>query len=334
MNPYVNVFPDFEKWMRGNPLNLAPSTARKYKQYVTKFCKYHDPVTFTKFDSWYDSIHIVVHDGVTKPASASTVNYKLASMRAFYAFLIDKGWMTSDPTEGLPMKTPPKRLPKPVEKEDLTALYEAIDASDWLGVQDLAIVETLYGSGLRRNEAAILRFHNIVNRDVLKVVGKGNKERIVPITRGQWEALADWCILHFGDNKTQYLVNAIDKDAAFTELRKRDSLQDEGLFVTEEGDPIVSLKDPGHFIYQRIAVLREKANVDVTPHRLRHSFATHLLEAGADLAAIQDAMGHASPETTRIYTEVAATGIRRLGASHPRSNRKENDDTALERRTA
>lgn len=233
----------------------------------------------------------------------ASIGRKLAAIRAFYRWLAREGALERDPAAGLSGPKQPPRLPRPLSVDDCAAVVETTPAADdgLAALRDRALVELLYGAGLRIGELVALdvRDLDLLAREV-RVLGKGRKERVVPLPEAAREALAAWL-----------------------EARRRPGYQAEPLFVSLPGGR------PGRRLGERAVrrVLARRAAVAgvagrVHPHRLRHSYATHLLDMGADLREIQELLGHASLSTTQRYLAVSAERLFEVyDRAHPRSRR-------------
>ncbi len=226
--------------------------------------------------------------------SRSTVARKLAALRAFYSFLARDGGCTN-PGESVCAPKVPKKLPVHLPIDDLTCLLESVDLSDGAGLRDRALLEVLYSCGLRASEAVSLDWTAIdESLGAVRVRGKGDKERIVPI----------------GDDA----IRALQAYRAGWDKARRDQA---AVFLNRRGSRLSS-RSVGRIVEK--ALRRAGLAIKASPHALRHSFATHLLENGADLRAIQEMLGHASIATTQKYTHV---DLRRLASvydkAHPRA---------------
>jgi integrase/recombinase XerC len=246
----------------------------------------------------------------------ASIGRKLAAIRAFYRWLVREGRSQLDPSAGLSAPKRPPRLPRPLAVDDCQALVEveprrrptrsagpAAERSQLeRRLRDRALVELLYGGGLRVGELVSLSVRDLdpLAREV-RVLGKGRKERIVPLPRAAREALA-----------------------AYLELRRRPGYQAEPLFAAL--GPGRRRGRLGERSVRRILLARAAAAgiADrVHPHRLRHSYATHLLDMGADLREIQELLGHASLSTTQRYTAVSAERLVEVyDRAHPRARRR------------
>jgi integrase/recombinase XerC len=244
--------------------------------------------------------------GLHRARHPATLGRKLASLRSFFRYLLREGVCGLDPTAGIPAPRTPKRLPNPLPVDDCMVLVEgkttAPRHSERRRLRDLALVELLYGTGLRVSEAAALDVRDVdLQRGDVRVLGKGGKERVVPIPGEAREAL------------NQYL-----------EFRRMPGVLAQPLF------PSLRLRD-GQLVRLGVRdirrVLKERAQrvgiADrVHPHRLRHSYATHLLDMGADLREIQELLGHASLATTEKYTAVSAERLVEVyDRAHPRAGK-------------
>jgi site-specific recombinase XerD len=229
---------------------------------------------------------------------AATVARKLASLRAFYRVLREHGLLAQNPADLMPAPKRPSSLPKVLRPDEMAALLERIPASTPLEVRDRAIFEVAYACGLRAEEIVDLDLPSVdFDGEELRVEGKGAKTRILPVGEPALRALA------------RYLERA--RPALAMEPRET------ALFLSKSGRRL-STSD----VRRRLRVWARHAAVQggVSPHALRHSFATHLLEGGADLRAIQELLGHASISTTQIYTRVESARLRAVYArSHPRA---------------
>ena len=223
---------------------------------------------------------------------------RLSAIRALYRFLLASGEVRRDPTEHVESPRPPRRLPRPLAVSDVAALIEAADETRPDGLRDRAALELLYASGLRASEALGLRSDDVnFSAGYVVCTGKGNRQRLVPVGG---EALR-WLRL--------YLATARPR------LVKRG---DPGVvFVNRRGGPLSRQALWG--ILKRSA-RRAGLRVSVSPHTLRHSFASHLLERGADLRSVQAMLGHADISTTQIYTHLPTTVVRDMYRKfHPRA---------------
>jgi integrase/recombinase XerD len=232
----------------------------------------------------------------------SSVARALAAVRSFHRFLVLEGEAEADPAEGVARPKVPRNLPRPLTVDEVAALVAAPGRDGPVALRDRAILETLYGAGLRISELVALDVDDVdLEEGSVRAVGKGSKERIVPLGRLAVKALE------------AYLTRARPALAA---PRSRGALflNRRGGRLTRQGSTNI-IKDMA-----RRAGIRKR----VTPHMLRHSFATHLLEGGADVRVVQELLGHASLATTQIYTLVTQDRLRDVYfTSHPRARHRE-----------
>ncbi|MFS0894130.1 site-specific tyrosine recombinase XerD [Microbacterium sp. 179-I 3D3 NHS] len=234
-----------------------------------------------------------------EPAPAATSIARLqSSVRGWHRFLAREGIEDDDPSGRLRPPKAPSRLPKALTVDQVERLLAAPAADEPLGIRDRALLELLYATGARVSEAIGLDVDDLAHGDVLRLNGKGSKERIVPV--GSYARAA----------VDAYLTRVRPGLAA----RGRASAR---LFLGARGAP---LSRQSAWLIIRAAAERAQITAEVSPHTLRHSFATHLLQGGADVRVVQELLGHASVATTQIYTHVSVDTLRDIYAtSHPRA---------------
>jgi integrase/recombinase XerD len=241
-----------------------------------------------------------------KPYHATSIVRALSSVRSFHRFLLREGDAASDPTDGVVRPRLPRSLPRPLSVDDVGRLLAAPKLTDAKGLRDRAVLETMYGAGLRVSELVGLDVDDVDLEDgSVRVLGKGGKERDVPLGRYAREAIAS------------YLSRA---RPAFATLRTRSAL-----FLNQRGGRLSR-----QACWNAIREHASAAGIDkrVTPHTLRHSFATHLLDGGADVRVVQELLGHASVATTQVYTLVTREHLREVYfTAHPRARRSRNGRT-------
>jgi integrase/recombinase XerC len=227
----------------------------------------------------------------------STIGRKLAAMRTFFRFLVRESLLPANPAEGMATPRAEKYLPSTLSVEQAFALLDGAPAGSPLSLRDRAILETLYSCGLRIGELTNLDIGSIdLPQRLVRVLGKGRKERIVPIGSKAAEALG------------HYLAT---RGAAAEEA---------ALFINHRGGRLTPRSIQRKLKAQ---LLSARLLIDATPHSLRHSFATHLLDSGADLRSIQELLGHASLSTTQKYTQVSVSQLMAVyDRAHPRSRKK------------
>jgi len=232
---------------------------------------------------------------------ATSVVRSLSSVRAFHRFLLREGQTTTDPTAGVVRPRLPRSLPRPLSVDDVARIL-ADPGRDAAGIRDRAVLETLYGSGLRVSELVGLDVDDVdLEEGSVRVLGKGGKERDVPLGRYAREAIASYLT-----RVRPGLATPRSRSALFLNRRNGGRLTRQGV----------------------TGILQEHAAAagivkKVSPHTLRHSFATHLLEGGADVRVVQELLGHASVATTQVYTLVTKEHLREVYlTSHPRATRR------------
>ena len=232
------------------------------------------------------------HDGAVKKTTSS--NRKIASFKRFYGWAIQSNLITQDPCAQLLVARPAARLPKTLSEAQVESLLKAPDDSA-KGVRNRAMIELMYASGLRVSELIGLRMLEVsLNDGVLRVTGKGSKTRLVP----------------FGENAGEWLTRYLGK-ARGELLRGR--VCDE-VFVTARGAGMT--RQMFWHVIKNYALQVGIAPVLISPHTIRHAFATHLLNHGADLRVVQMLLGHSDISTTQIYTHVARERLKNLHATH------------------
>ncbi len=227
--------------------------------------------------------------------AATTIARRLASLRSFYRYQRRQGQITGDPAGGLRNPKQPKRLPRLLRVEEVVGLLDAIPTDQPLGVRDRAMFETLYGGGLRVSELVGLDVGDLdLEQELVRVRGKGKRERLSPIGR----MAAVW-INHWRG------------------LRQPERLGEPALFLNRFGNRL-SARSVGRLLDEYLAA--HGLDHAASPHTLRHSFATHLLDRGADLRSVQELLGHRNLTTTQIYTHVTQNRLLDIYLdAHPRA---------------
>ena len=250
--------------------------------------------TSTSMQDWnHDDISDVLIYLTKLGKSPRSIARTLSALRSFYKFLREQKLRTDNPVAS--HKTPKlgRALPKDLSEQDVEALIHAPDINTALGLRDRAMLEVLYACGLRVSELINLRVDMInLNQGYLRILGKGNKERLVPL--GQ--IAAEWIEKYIQQSRPQLYKSATDY-----------------LFLTQLGG-IMSRQNFWYAI-KRYA-LQANIQMELSPHTLRHAFATHLLNHGADLRVVQMLLGHSDLSTTQIYTHVAQIRMQQLHATH------------------
>jgi len=233
-----------------------------------------------------------------KDLSSRTIARRISAVRGLFRFHLGEGTIAVDPTEHLSSPKQWATIPKFLNREQTEKLIAAPDSDKPSGLRDRAMFELLYATGIRVSELVNLRTSNLdANLGVIRVTGKGNKQRIVPVHPGALRAIAEYV-----DQARGLLLKGRTSPA---------------LFVTARGGPMTR-----QGFWASVRVNGKKAGIfhNLSPHVLRHTFATHLLEGGADLRSVQTMLGHADLSTTEIYTHVVRSRLRNtLDQHHPRA---------------
>ncbi len=233
-----------------------------------------------------------------EPLTASSVARMLSSVRGFHRFLLDEGLVTTDAAV---LTTPPKlpmRLPKAISIEQMASVLAATDGDDLQAMRDKALLELLYATGARVSEAVALNVDDVIEGDVVRLFGKGSKQRIVPVGSFAQAAIEN------------YLVRARPTFSARGKATP-------ALFLGARGQRV---SRQNAWLIIRAAAERANLGLEISPHTFRHSFATHLLAGGADVRVVQELLGHSSVATTQIYTMVTADTLRDMyTTAHPRA---------------
>ena len=240
--------------------------------------------------------------------SKATIARKLATLRSFYKFLLKRGRLSSNPVT--PVRTPKqeKRLPRFLEYEQVKKLLETPPTDSWLGARDRAILETLYSTGIRVSELVALDMDDIdFLGEVVHVRGKGKKERIAPIGSAALQAIQHYMEFR---SKRQQAGSHFDPKV---------------LFVNKHGGRLSTRS-----VRRKMDKYLKIAGLDpaISPHTLRHSFATHMLNSGADLRSVQELLGHQSLSTTQIYTHLTTRKLKEVYQNaHPREQEQQEDSS-------
>ena len=235
---------------------------------------------------------------------SKSISRKLSSLRTFYRFLMNEGIFSENPFEDIETPKADRTLPKVLYKDEIDAIFNSIDTKTAFGKRDMLILELLYGSGLRVSELCSLEESNIdFANELIKVFGKGHKERYVPMNEHTIKALHEY--IQVG-RKEILLKKELDDP-------KKLLLNHRGTELTPRGVRV---------ILDNI-ISKTSENTHIHPHMLRHTFATHLLDGGADLRSVQEMLGHSHLSSTQIYTHVSSEQMKKsYMANHPGQNRK------------
>lgn len=299
-NPPVSEDPALSEHLRALRLEkgLSEHTIDSYRRDLTQFSEYLRERGTTLLAATAADVRDFLAHGKWLPATRAR---KSAAMRSFYRQAVLSGVLTSDPTRGLAGTRLESGLPRTLTVGEVERLL-AGPKNDPRGLRDRALLETLYGAGLRASEVLALRLQDIdLDVGFVRVIGKGDKERVVPLGRKAIEAVRT-----YNQRGRPY-------------LGKPGSLKAPELFLNNRGRRLS--RQGLHAIIKHYADIAELPD-DISAHTLRHSFATHLLEGGADLRAVQEMLGHADLSTTQIYTHVTTAHLQKVyHDAHPRAKR-------------
>lgn len=285
---------------------LALNSVEAYERDLTDFIEFLDSkaITLTSADS-VDVSEYIIHLSKDKDFADRSLARSISSLRGFFKFLMEDDFIGPELLEILEPVKLSKSLPMYLTIDELTRLFNSIDTTTSSGFRDRTILEMFYSSGLRVSELVDLKLGNIHRTEqILLVFGKGSKERVVPYSNDAAEFLHAYL-----DRIRHTLIKQGDwNDFVF--------LNNRGCRLTRQG------------IWKKLKEFAKLAGItkEISPHKLRHTFATHLLEGGADLRSVQMLLGHASINTTEIYTHIEQNAIKKeFEQKHPRENiEKEN----------
>jgi len=281
--------------------NFSDRTITTYNYALNDFAQYF----IDEFDEEAELEYIETRD--IKPFAGylhdrafnkNSIRLKISGVKSFFKFCLKKGLISSDPAKAVSIPKKDKMLPTFMQKDELSDMLSNFDTNNIWGARNKALIEIIYSSGLRVSEAISIETKDIdLNEKLLKVVGKGNKTRLVPIGRIALEALSNY-------------LNLLKSEFGNTKM----------IFINKSGNPMSA-----NVAYKIVnnAMQGQTESKKKSPHVLRHSFATHLLDNGADIKAVSEMLGHSSLSTTQIYTHVS---IERLKSAykqaHPRAEKQ------------
>jgi integrase/recombinase XerD len=273
---------------------LAPLTLAAYRRDLGLFAAWQEQASDRTLEHTQESDLLAYMSARHAATRATTANRRLTVFKRFFRWALREHLCRADPTLKLLAARQPVRVPKTLSESQVEALLAAPDADTPLGLRDRTMMELMYASGLRVSELVGLKtVHLGLNEGALRVTGKGSKERLVP----------------FGEEAHGWLRRYL-ADARSAILRSQVS---DALFVTGRGGPMTRQM---FWVLIKRHARQAGIQVPLSPHTLRHAFATHLLNHGADLRAVQMLLGHADISTTTIYTHVARERLRQLHARH------------------
>ncbi len=282
---------EFENYLRAERM-LSENTQDAYLNDVSQFYSYiNRDIETTRTKDIIEFINALRKSGI----SSSSIARKLSSLRIYFRFLISLGVIKEDPSELVESPRIERKIPIVLDVYEIEKIIDATGDTVF-GIRDRACLELLYGSGLRISELLSLRIEDLFLKDgFIRVVGKGDKERIVPI----------------GNKGIKAIIDYIEKSRPFLEKKKIPFL-----FLSKDGKKMSRM---GLWKKIKFYVMKAGINKEITPHTFRHSFATHLLEGGADLRVVQMLLGHSDISTTQIYTHIDREYLKEtIRSFHPR----------------
>ncbi|MBN6074517.1 tyrosine recombinase XerC [Aggregatibacter actinomycetemcomitans] len=278
---------------------VSPHTLSNYQRQLARVTAILQGAGITQWQQVTASVvrYVVVQSSKQDGLKEKSLALRLSALRRFLTYLVQQGELKVNPATGISAPKQAKHLPKNIDTDQVQQLL-ANDSKEPIDIRDRAIIELLYGSGLRLSELQGLNLNSIHLRSrEVRVIGKGNKERVVPFGRYASHAIQQWL-------KVRLLFNP----------------KDDALFVSQLGNRMSH-----RAIQMRLETwgIRQGLNSHLNPHKLRHSFATHMLEASSDLRAVQELLGHSNLSTTQIYTHLNFQHLAAVyDAAHPRAKRK------------
>ncbi len=275
---------------------LSRNTLESYRRDLAKFAVWLEQHRGTLIlqTTQGDIQGYLAHLVVVQKAKPSSTGRNISSLKRMFRYLIRQGRISTDPTQKIDTPKLPRNLPKSLSEQDVEQLLNSPDTRTPLGLRDRTMFEVLYATGLRVSELVTLRITQVsMDMGVVRVMGKGSKERLVPLGE---EALD--CMRHYLRDGRGLLLGKQISDA---------------LFVTARGEGMT--RQMFWYLIKKHAA-HCGLNKPLSPHTLRHAFATHLLNHGADLRVVQMLLGHADISTTQIYTHVARERLKQLHAHH------------------
>ena len=291
---------DFKSYLKIER-SLSINSVDAYIRDINKFGEYIKTNNISVLKTNLENIRGFINEINKIGISARSQARFISSIKSFYKFLLIEGYISNSPAELLASPKIGVKIPTVLSIDEVNKLIKSIDLSSKHGERNRAIIETIYACGLRVTELINLKISNIFFKDnFLKIIGKGNKERLCPIA----------------DKTLNYLKIYIDEIRNHSIIKEKDS---DIVFLNNRGSKLSRV-----MIFLLLKKYAEIAGIkkNISPHTLRHSFATHLIDGGADLRAIQEMLGHQSITTTEIYTHLDKEYLRsNIISYHPRSNK-------------
>ncbi|MFT6988690.1 MAG: integrase/recombinase XerC [Paraglaciecola sp.] len=274
--------------------NLANNSIKNYHRQLTASFNKLDIEGWSEFN--ISVVRNILSEARKSGLSSRSIALRLSSIRGFCAFLVQQGQLTQNPASSIQAPKQAKPLPKQLNVDEMQQLLN-IKENDHLAIRDKAMMELMYSCGLRLSELANLNIKSIQPDKQLRVVGKGNKERLLPIGSIAFEALNVWL-------KIRPELAATEEPALFVSMLKN-----------RIGTRQIAKR-------MKLWATRQNLEQSVNPHKLRHSFATHILESSSDLRGVQELLGHANLSTTQVYTHLNFQHLAHVyDSAHPRAKK-------------
>ena len=281
--------------------NLSTNSITSYKTDLNRYINFLFNIESIKNLNSIRQIHIrnFIRYLNDQNLSSSSINRSFSSIRSYHKFLSGEEKISHNPTQLLEPPKQSKKLPKVLSIQEVNVIINSVNLESSMGYRDMAILETLYSAGLRVSELCALEMNNILfDSSMLRILGKGNKERYVPLGSKAIKLINDYC---------KYVRSML--------VDKKHS--DGNVFLSKNGKQLTRMTI---FNIMKKWTLISGINKDISPHTFRHSFATHLLEGGADLRAVQEMLGHSDISTTQIYTHLDNEYLKEVHQTfHPRA---------------
>jgi integrase/recombinase XerC len=274
--------------------NLAHNSIQNYQRQLTAAFNKVEIENWSTFNT--SDVRKILNEARKSNLSSRSVALRLSSIRGFCAFLVQQGQLTQNPASSIQAPKQAKPLPKQLNVDEMHQLLD-IKESDLLATRDKAMMELMYSCGLRLSELANLNTKSVQPDGQLRVIGKGNKERLLPIGKTALEALGTWLKIRpelAGNEEPALFVSMLKNRIGTRQIAKR----------------------------MKLWATRQNLEQSVNPHKLRHSFATHVLESSSDLRGVQELLGHANLSTTQVYTHLNFQHLAHVyDGAHPRAKK-------------
>lgn len=288
---YIQQFLDYLIYERGFSLQTKSAYAVDLEQFFRLIKKGPELVNRQDLEKFINELH-------SQELTSASIARKLAALKAFYKFLFRENILEVNPAEDIAIPKLAKLLPKPLSVKEVNKLFAELPLNRPSDFRDKAIIELLYTSGVRVSELIKIKINDVnLPEGFVKVLGKGSKERLVPL-----------------GGPAKQAMEAYDENYRKTYAKKAEV---KNIFISQNGRPLTR-----QLIWQIIkkTIARTALLKNISPHTLRHTFATHLIEKGADVRTVQEMLGHANIATTQIYTSVSREHLKRIyHTAHPRA---------------